>query len=74
MQGGHRHASQARRNALDPPWGERNHCPSLFQAEWPLRGFLGASRPEPRGPTIPFSQICRAPGSILSLLGEFVLP
>ena len=41
LQGGHRHTSQTRWNALDHSRLQRHHRSPLCQAQWALSGFLG---------------------------------
>ena len=44
LQGGHRHALQARRHALDRGRRRRHHRAPLLLAQRPLRGLLGTAR------------------------------
>ena len=43
MQARYRRPAQARRHALDRGWRQRHHRPAVLQAQWPLRGLLGAT-------------------------------
>src|SRR6266480_222773 len=44
MQDAHRATTEAVGNALDSQPRQRNYCPSLFPAQWPLGRILGTTR------------------------------
>src|SRR6059058_3604376 len=44
MQDDHRATTEAVGNALDSQPRQRNYCPSLFPAQWPLGRILGTTR------------------------------
>src|SRR5438034_2788815 len=44
LQDDHRATTEAVGNALDSQPRQRNYCPSLFPAQWPLGRILGTTR------------------------------